>query len=79
MMSPMKGDSMRGGSAHLASSAPDAQPDRIVLRGSKAVLTATALVILVLRPAAGAQMCVGDCSSDSEVTVGELITFSRSM
>jgi hypothetical protein len=70
----MKGASMCGGGTHVVDPARRARPVGIALGGSKAVLSAAALVLLALRPAVGLEMCVGDCSADSQVTVDELIT-----
>ena len=65
---------MRGEGAHSGRPAPSAPWRGLAVSVSKAVLAVTTLASLALRPVAAAQMCVGDCGADSQVTVDELIT-----
>lgn len=46
----------------------------VMFLSPKAVLAATALLLLALRPGTAAPVCVGDCSEDGRVTVDEVLT-----
>jgi hypothetical protein len=46
----------------------------VMFHSPKAVLAATALLLLALQPVTAVAVCVGDCSEDGRVTVDEVLT-----